>query len=98
MTGKLAADSCPIASTIQEISMANNPCPPSPRESLQARNPIYSESARLLPHPFCYYMPPGLRAQRAAAGPLVPEFLISRESYHGRKIQVGCEVFARNDS
>ena len=43
-------------------------------------------------------MRPGLRALSAAAGPFVPEFLIARESYHGRKIAIGCEVFARNDS
>ena len=39
-TGKLAADSCPSASTIQEMSMANNPCPPSPKRVAASTQPV----------------------------------------------------------
>src|SRR4051812_48153405 len=60
--------------------------------------PHQSRNALCPPRPFCYYIPPGLRAHCAVAGPLAPEFLISRERYHGRKIAIGDEMFARNDS
>jgi hypothetical protein len=45
MTGKPAADSCPIASTIHEMSMANNPCPPSPKRFVASTRNYHPEGA-----------------------------------------------------
>jgi hypothetical protein len=52
MTGKLPSDSRPIASTIHEMSMANDPCRLLQKESSLGTRAIYSELLDLLPRQF----------------------------------------------